>query len=298
MLAESDLARFHDQGFLHLKGVLDVERDLGPVRRACREIVDERAEHLVRQKRLATTFEDLALPDRVARLLQAAPNLVPHRDLFQTRHPALFHFLFNARLLDTVEPLLGPEILCHPMQRLRVVVPGTQTVDWHQDAAVLWPEADGHLIVNTWVPLFDAGLEDGCVEVLPGSHQLGLLPHLCDPNAHVEPDHSPRGAPQPLPASQGDVILIHNLLVHRARRNVSSRVRFSLDLRWQHPLVPTGRPFLPALLARSRSHPSLIDRSYDRWKDRWDFAMRETTHVGSHRWSNRSPRLVSGGQRA
>ena len=48
---------------------------------------------------------------------------------------------------------------------------------WHQDAGVLRPEADHHLLVTVWVPLTTATVENGCLVVLPGSHKHGLRRH-------------------------------------------------------------------------------------------------------------------------
>ena len=88
----------------------------------------------------------------------------------------MFRFLRNPKLLDTVESLVGGEILCHPTQHLRAVLPTalkdlTRTVDWHQDAAVLRPEANDHLIVTIWIPIVDVTEEQGCLQVLPGSQR-------------------------------------------------------------------------------------------------------------------------------
>eukprot|EP00775_Hariotina_reticulata_P001908 gene1908-2241_t len=38
----------------------------------------------------------------------------------------------------------------------------------------------------------------------------------------------------------GDVLLFNNLIPHRSLDNLSSDIRWSLDLRWQHPEKPAG----------------------------------------------------------
>ena len=46
-------------------------------------------------------------------------------------------------------------------------------VPWHQDATYFGPYEH----VTAWVALTDSTLENGCVEVLPGSHNSGQKPH-------------------------------------------------------------------------------------------------------------------------
>ena len=41
----------------------------------------------------------------------------------------------------------------------------------HQDAGVLLPEADGTLVVTTWIPLIDTAEETGGLQAYPRLHQ-------------------------------------------------------------------------------------------------------------------------------
>src|SRR5206468_1896890 len=161
-------------------------------------------------------------------------------------------------------------------QHVRIVPPSSiksQSVGaayaWHQDYAVLWPEADGHLIAGLWIPVVDATLENGCLEVIPGSHRLGPLPHRRITEVETVPGAVPSTPPSPVPVKAGGAILLRNYILHRARANLSDRIRWSLDIRYQHPYSPTGRPFYPSFIVRSRMKPESVLNDYQAWNKRW-----------------------------
>ena len=92
----------------------------------------------------------------------------------------------NDNLLDLLESLLGPELTCNPIQHLRSKPPQAyesregpsfHNVPWHQDAGVMMPEAEGSNVITCWLPLADAMVEHGCMEVLPGIGETGYLRH-------------------------------------------------------------------------------------------------------------------------
>ena len=201
----------------------------------------------------------------------------------------MFRFLRNPKLLDIVESLVGGEILCHPTQHLRAVLPTalkdlTRTVDWHQDAAVLRPEANDHLIVTTWIPIVDVTEEQGCLQVLPGSQRSR---HRYEPtNGHrVAPEVVAQYEPLPLPVPAGGMILFHNYTLHAGRPNESDRVRWSTDLRWQDPAKPTGRPHYPGFIVRSRTRPETVQDDFSQWRDRAKVSRRLLTLPGHSRAS-------------
>src|SRR5207249_4534079 len=50
---------------------------------------------------------------------------------------------------------------------------------WHQDAAYLPAAARATYreVINIWIALDPAHRENACLEMVPGSHRLGLIPH-------------------------------------------------------------------------------------------------------------------------
>ena len=81
------------------------------------------------------------------------------------RHPVL---------VDTVEDLIGPEILCWNTAFWIKEAQTPTYVGWHQDLQY-WG-LDNDELVSVWVALSPATIESGCMRVMPGSHKQ-LLPH-------------------------------------------------------------------------------------------------------------------------
>lgn len=101
---------------------------------------------------------------------------------------------------------------------------------WHQDGGTFWG-LDRDPELQIWTALDDAGLDAGCVEVLPGSHRAGLATPLGGvvPPAIV----AARGAEADalrLPARAGEALLIHNHLWHRSGPNRTAQPRRALTV--------------------------------------------------------------------
>jgi hypothetical protein len=83
----------------------------------------------------------------------------------------------HADFLDALEDLLGPDIL-FASAGYRIKAPNTGTyAGWHQDEFTLRYEPPGVTCLLAFGPCTRA---NGCLEVIPGSHKLGLLPHATD----------------------------------------------------------------------------------------------------------------------
>ena len=82
----------------------------------------------------------------------------------------------NARVLDAVKALIGPNVL---LWNATYIVKEPQTpafVSWHQDLAY-WG-LDGDDQVSMWLALSPARIENGCMRMVPGSHLAGRRGHL------------------------------------------------------------------------------------------------------------------------
>lgn len=82
----------------------------------------------------------------------------------------------------------------------------------HQD----WPALQSGLdTVVAWIPLFDVGIDDYPVEVVPGSHLLGLLPNKA--GEHINEIDTAGMEFVPVTMKRGDVLLFSAFTVHRTR---------------------------------------------------------------------------------
>lgn len=96
---------------------------------------------------------------------------------------------------------------------------------YHQDAGTQWG-LDRDPFMTIWTALDDATVANGCVQVIPGSHRLGLLSeHGHTITAEQEARYARDEASVFLEARAGEALLLHNLLLHRSGINDTDRPR-------------------------------------------------------------------------
>jgi ectoine hydroxylase-related dioxygenase (phytanoyl-CoA dioxygenase family) len=81
-------------------------------------------------------------------------------------------------------------------------------------------------VVTIWTALDPATIANGCVQVIPGSHRLGLLSeegHTITPEQEAQ--HCPEEKIVYLELEPGEAVLLHNWLLHRSDVNKTDRPR-------------------------------------------------------------------------
>ncbi|MBB6520258.1 phytanoyl-CoA dioxygenase family protein [Pseudoteredinibacter isoporae] len=143
----------------------------------------------------------------------------------------------HPKVLDAVEALIGPDILCY-MTNLFTKEAGTGSyVSMHQDAAYWGVDADD--VVTAWIALSPATAESGVMKVEPGSHtrersQVNtyakdnlLTRGQAIPDAELEPEKQVYMELEP-----GQMSLHHFMLVHGSDPNQSDDRRIGLAVRY------------------------------------------------------------------
>ncbi|MCC6446685.1 MAG: phytanoyl-CoA dioxygenase family protein [Armatimonadetes bacterium] len=90
---------------------------------------------------------------------------------------------------------------------------------WHQDGGDQW-QLDRDPLLTVWTALDPATRANGCVQVIPGTHKLGLLSdhgHTITPGQ--EETYCPEDKVVYLEMEAGEVALLHNWLLHRSDVN-------------------------------------------------------------------------------
>ena len=290
-LTTQQVEDFHNHGVIVACGIL-TDADLQPVIDELSAWIDDRAQTLHAEGKIAELHEDAPFEQRYGLLFGQCQDIGQGMDIMFYRGQAMFHFLHNARLLDAVEGLVGPEITCNPIQHLRAkppvafdphTGPSFHVVPWHQDAGVMMPEAEGSNVVTCWLPLGDATEEMGCMQALPDVFRNGYLRHLRAGGTTIDPALMPDAEPISLACRKGDVVFMHRLTPHRSTPNVSDQCRWSLDLRYQTTGHHTGRTAHPDFVVRSRQAPSSVMDSYPKWRTDWIDAFENPHGVVGHR---------------
>ena len=89
----------------------------------------------------------------------------------------LDEIIHHPALLDAVEDLIGPDILCWGTVLFIKEPESPAFVSWHQD--LTYTPIEPHDGVTAWLALSPSNREAGCMRMLPGSH-LGGMRHQID----------------------------------------------------------------------------------------------------------------------
>jgi ectoine hydroxylase-related dioxygenase (phytanoyl-CoA dioxygenase family) len=121
---------------------------------------------------------------------------------------------------------------------------------WHQDAPA-WPTLEPMTQVSAWIPFDDAGLDNGCMWMVPGSYRWGNQrayfssrpqekgPQTLEEFPRIGEDFTPPEAvgpvaikPQPCPVRRGEVHFHHALTWHGSPANSSPRRRRAVAIHY------------------------------------------------------------------
>ena len=94
---------------------------------------------------------------------------------------------------------------------------------WHQDR---WNNLDRDPEITIWTALDPATHENGCVEIIPGSHHRLLNPD--HPSGFLTPEQAAAHCREnvvPLELLPGEAVLLHNWLLHSSDTNRSDQSR-------------------------------------------------------------------------
>ena len=146
----------------------------------------------------------------------------------------------NPRLLDAVEDLIGPDILCWTSQWWIKEPHSPQFVSWHQDSNY-WGLDTDHL-VSAWVALSPATVESGCMRFMPGSHLGPRLPHRetwHDDNMLSRGQAISAGIDEAravnMEVATGEAVLFSYRLAHASHPNRSDDRRIGIAIRYMPP---------------------------------------------------------------
>jgi ectoine hydroxylase-related dioxygenase (phytanoyl-CoA dioxygenase family) len=153
--------------------------------------------------------------------------------------PWLNELIRDARILDPVEAVLGPDLLCFSSSFFIKEAADPGFVSYHQDATY-WG-LDKPDVITAWVAFTPANLVNGCMKFMPASHTVAVAHRdtfhkdnllTRGQELEVEVDES-KGVAVELEA--GQMSLHHVMLVHGSAPNRSNDRRIGYAIRY----IPT-----------------------------------------------------------
>ncbi|HVF10746.1 MAG TPA: phytanoyl-CoA dioxygenase family protein [Abditibacteriaceae bacterium] len=170
-----------------------------------------------------TIFEGAEL-EQIQAFFETAKQELTEIEVFRSFHhtmPELYDIVTRPLLVEYLQDLLGPDVVCFVSQYVRKEPGSEQIVVWHQDASFNPMAARG---VVVWLALDDATLDNGCMRFIPGSHWLGGL-DFTQSGGHEVGDAEAHGAPIPVELKSGQAVFFSDLLLHSSPRNCSAAKR-------------------------------------------------------------------------
>jgi ectoine hydroxylase len=219
--------------------------EVAEIVRACEELVEGLVANR-RRKRFhvgSYTF-DHSRSNHVTVKWEGESDVVHGVEPFAHVSPALEKWGYDPRFVDPMKHLVGdpePGLFTEKLNLKRPIHGGVNPL--HQDYPY-WVEGsqDASRIATAMLFLDDADRENGCLEVLPGSHLSGKWPTRPDADAFGQNEMDPAACEGlelvPVEVPAGSVVYFGAFLVHRSAPNRSARERRALLYSYQ----PGGWP--------------------------------------------------------
>jgi hypothetical protein len=130
---------------------------------------------LVYNKPVLPVDEFEALKEHFEKLLDQWPEeeRPESMDVPHFTDTALFRWALSDAVLDLVEPILGPDILLFSTHFICKPKGDGRRVPWHEDSAYWRNMLDPMEVVTVWLALDPSLEENGCMKVVPRTHQTG-----------------------------------------------------------------------------------------------------------------------------
>lgn len=221
LISEVQWLEFDRTGFLELGPILDSD-EVAALRQRADDLAlgHVRNSAVVIQTDTGGAYEELpdAEPESdTGTLLYRKINGLENDDLFR-------QVLLRPVFLEGCARLYGPHAGLSIFHSMIMNNPAGQGIElaWHQDGGAVW-KLDRDPLVTIWVALDDATVANGCIEVIEGSHRLGLLSTSGGAIADGEVDrYCPPERRRFLEVKAGSALLLHNFTIRRSNVNATN----------------------------------------------------------------------------
>ncbi len=181
------------------------------------------------------------------RAIQFEPKLVKQKDEmdaderrdairkifnFVNYEPRLNALAAHAELLGVLERIMDDiPVLFQDMALVKPKLFGSEK-PWHQDCAYFNLE-EGTTVVGVWIALDEATAENGCMHIIPGSHNEGPMIHFKRRDWQICDTHVPIARDTMVPLQPGGCLFWHGLTHHGSPVNQSELRRRALQFHYK-----------------------------------------------------------------
>ncbi|MEL6919578.1 MAG: phytanoyl-CoA dioxygenase family protein [Pseudomonadota bacterium] len=158
---------------------------------------------------------------------------------YQARCAGIWDRCTNETILDHVEDIIGPDIVCWASHFFCKMPGDPKVVPWHQDAS-FWKLSPART-VTVWLAIDDADDENAAMRFIPRTHDKGYLEwRTPEGDAALNQELvgvEAMGKPVTNTLRAGQISLHADMLAHGSLANMSERRRCGLTIRYCPPEV-------------------------------------------------------------
>ena len=218
---------FYDQnGYVVVRGVLSAEESAG-----YRQELHDLAQRLQKIRDIDATWQSVRGDVRGEK-----KTSILHCHDVQFQSAAFARLIVDPRITGLAQSIIGPNVQLHHTKMFIKPPENGSPFPMHQDYPYFPHQR--HSMIAAILYFDDCPIEKGCFRVVPGSHKLGPLQHICTGDHHLPDGQWKIEDATPLPGKAGDVILFSYLTIHGSGRNVSHEARTTLLMQMRDPTDP------------------------------------------------------------
>ena len=233
-----ELAAMRDDGFLVVRRFFDTPQTEALLRWT------EELQYAPERPGAHWVYHEDSLTEPGRRVMQRIENFCPV-------HPGLDALVRHGALARWTAALMGGPVVLFK-DKINFKMPGGPGFKAHQDQQAGWSKyAD--IFVTALVTIDAATLENGCLEMVAGRHQEGLIGEEWNPLEETGL------ALQPAPTLPGDVIFFDSYAPHASKPNFTSQPRRLLYLTYN--LTSAGDHRAPYYADKHAAFPPDIERA-------------------------------------
>ena len=217
VLTQQQYDFYKENGYLIIENFID-RAQIDSLKGALERLVAEKAKGLEKDKgdfNLEKTSGGSDCDPIAAGILRKIQSIVDHS-------PEFAALCECDKMLDSVEDLIGPNIYYHSSKLMFKPARHGGIKPWHQDYAY-WASTKPEQ-VTCWLALDDATPENGCMQLVPGSHKGGLIKHGQN-ELQIDLRNLPADKVKIAPMKAGSLLLFHVLTLHHSGPNRSDKSR-------------------------------------------------------------------------
>ena len=214
MISNDDIQNFNDNGFLFKKNFFDKTR-INEIRNWVYEYVNKQVDDWESGKEMA--YYETSKND--------GTRILARIEKFVDYHPGFKNLVESKYVTDCVDALMGESSVFFK-EKINFKKAGGGGFNPHQDQISRW-ETYAKSFINVLICTDESTIENGCLEVSPGFHKMGLLGPVDKPIPQIWLEKMDF---IPVTASLGDAIFFDGYTPHKSQENKSKNPRTNVYL--------------------------------------------------------------------